>query len=178
MMDTPEKSREARGATGKEEVSLEMQDKEDKEGKEGGEEEEEEVEEEVEKLLRRRARAYCRNQLKANSEKKMPVKRSAPECEPPYCSMSPTVPTIITSNTSSSCCPGSLVCPSMELIMVKFLSTTLPPSPSSISSTLTSAASMFRRRPTMSLFVFHPIRDEISNGSQWVAEAEAAAATT
>ena len=64
MMGTPEKSREARGATGKEEVSLEMQDKEDKEGKEGGEEEEEEVEEEVEKLLRRRARAYCRNQLK------------------------------------------------------------------------------------------------------------------
>ena len=60
MMGTPEKSREARGATGKEEVSLEMQDKE---GKEGGEEEEEEVEEE-EKLLRRRARAYCRNQLK------------------------------------------------------------------------------------------------------------------
>ena len=64
MMGTPEKSREARGATGKEEVSLEMQDKEGKEGKEGGEEEEEEVEEEVEKLLRRRARAYCRNQLK------------------------------------------------------------------------------------------------------------------
>ena len=61
MMGTPERSREARGATGKEEVSLEMQDKEDKEGKEGGEEEEEEEEE---KLLRRRARAYCRNQLK------------------------------------------------------------------------------------------------------------------
>ena len=68
MMGTPEKSREARGATGKEEVSLEMQDKEDKEGKEGGEEEEE-VEEEVEKLLRRRARAYCRNQLKVNTFK-------------------------------------------------------------------------------------------------------------
>ena len=63
MIGTPEKSREAKGATGKEEVSLEMQDKEDKEGKEGGEEEAEEVEEE-EKLLRRRARAYCRNQLK------------------------------------------------------------------------------------------------------------------
>merc|ERR1719336_895258 len=104
MMGTPEKSREARGATGKEEVSLEMQDKEG--------EEEEVVEVVEEKLLRRRARAYCRNQLKANSEKKTPVKRSAPECEPPSCSMSPTVPTIITSNTSSSCCPGSLVCPS------------------------------------------------------------------
>ena len=64
MMGTPEKSREARGATGKEEVSLEMQDKE---GKEGGEEEEEEVE--VEKLLRRRARAYCMNQLKVNTFK-------------------------------------------------------------------------------------------------------------
>ena len=67
MIGTPEKSREARGATGKEEVSLEMQDKEDKEGKEGGEEEEEEVE----KLLRRRARAYCRNQLKVNTFKLM-----------------------------------------------------------------------------------------------------------
>ena len=66
MMGTPEKSREARGATGKEEVSLEMQDKE---GKEGGEEEEEEEEEVEEKLLRRRARAYCRNQLKVNTFK-------------------------------------------------------------------------------------------------------------
>ena len=57
MMGTPEKSREARGATGKEEVSLEMQDKEDKEGKEGGEEEEVvEVVEEKGRARRRRRR--------------------------------------------------------------------------------------------------------------------------
>merc|ERR1719322_346336 len=104
---------------GGEEEEEEVEEEEKLLDKEGGEEEEE-VEEE-EKLLRRRARAYCRNQLKANSEKKTPVKRSAPGCEPQSCSMSPTLPTNITSNTSSSCCPGSLVCPSMELIMVKFL---------------------------------------------------------
>merc|ERR1719458_1231513 len=130
MIETPDRRRERRGARGKEEESRERQDRE------GGEDEDE-------KLLRRLARAYCRNQLKAKREKKRPVKISLP---PGCCLTSPyllifpsSVSTIIKSNPSSSC-PGSLMCPSIVFIMLTLVTTIIPSS--STFSTSTAAKSI------------------------------------
>jgi len=144
MIETPDRRRERRGARGKEEESRERQDRE------GGEDEEEDDEDEDEKLLRRLARAYCRNQLKAKREKKRPVKISLP---PGCCLTSPyllifpsSVSTIIKSNPSSSC-PGSLMCPSIVFIMLTLVTTIIPSS--STFSTSTAAKSIVKSHSTV-----------------------------